>query len=91
MKNQVYKITLVKTEIPLLGLFLNKRIKAIGNGYLPNNPAIMLITHEDKSYTHVLVHNYQRIKISKEMFYIQAENAEEKSNGTVNKEQLVKS
>ena len=87
MKNEVYKIKLIKTENPITGLFKNKTIKAIGHGLFDPNGTMeqntLVITHADKSVSHISRNCYTRIAFSKELFLIQAAVAAEKSNGQV--------
>lgn len=80
---ETYNVKLIKTENPLLGLFLNKKVKAIGHGQMAKGyPAdIIFIMSEKKVVSHLSINNYLRIEYSKELFEIQNARAKKESGG----------
>jgi len=87
MKNEVYKIKLIKTENPITGLLLNKTIKAVGH---KNEGILLMINHKSKETSYINRNNYLRIEYSKELFVIKAERMEEQSQGQIDADKLLK-
>lgn len=88
--NPRYRLSIVKTENPVLGLFVNRTLRVIGHEFIKGlNGDVLLVTHEDKSMSYVSVAGC-RIKISKELFIWKAEIAEQQSQGNAKAEDLKK-